>query len=215
MQKQKLLKSHNVIIITIRVEIVVAPSTNLIKCGILIGSTIILDSGSSGVSTRRNMSRSFALSITTIRVVGTPQIVFTNLIITTHVNKTTNRPLMNSMATRRYKNADATNPRKGYQEPSVITTQILDHRDGHSVRPNRVALKYLDFKKDVDPDVHVRMFNFVVKENVETSEKYIINVFNYMLRDITLNWCRNYMSKLLDYIVLEFTQAFCKCHQKI
>jgi hypothetical protein len=59
------------------------------------------------------------------------------------------------------------------------------------------------------------MFNSIIKENVETSEKYIINVFNYMLRDITSNWCRNYMSKLLDYIVLEFTQAFCKCHRKI
>jgi len=148
--KTEVTKSHNVIIITIRVEIVVTLSTNLIKCGILIGSTIILDSGSSGVSTRRNLSRSFALSITTIRVVRTPQIMFTNLIITTHVNKITDRPPMNSMATRRCKNADATNPRKGYQEPSIITAQILDHKDGHSVRPNRVALKYLDFKKDVD-----------------------------------------------------------------
>ncbi len=47
-----------------------------------------------------------------------------------------------------------------------------------------VALKYLDFRKDVDPDVHVRTFNSIVKENVKASEKYIINVFNYTLRNI-------------------------------
>jgi hypothetical protein len=50
-----------------------------------------------------------------------------------------------------------------------------------------VALKYLDFKKDVDLDAHVKVLNFVVKTNVETFEKYIINVFIYMLRDITLD----------------------------
>jgi hypothetical protein len=56
-----------------------------------------------------------------------------------------------------------------------------------------VALKYPDFKKDVDPDAHVKVLNFVVKKNVETFEKNIINVFVYMLRDITLDWCHNYM----------------------
>jgi hypothetical protein len=41
--------------------------------------------------------------------------------------------------------------------------------------------KYLDFKKYVDPNVHVKMFNFAMKVNVETSKKYIINAFRYML----------------------------------
>jgi hypothetical protein len=34
------------------------------------------------------------------------------------------------------------------------------------------------------------------KTNVETSKKYIINAFSYMLIDATSNWCHNYMSKL-------------------
>jgi plasmid replication initiation protein len=55
------------------------------------------------------------------------------------------------------------------------------------VRPNKVALKYPDLKKDVDLDVHVRMFNFIVKANEKTFEVYIINAFNYMLRDIGLD----------------------------
>jgi len=50
-----------------------------------------------------------------------------------------------------------------------------------------VALKYHDFKKFVDPYGHVKMFNSVMKANVETFEKYIINLFNYMLKNTTSN----------------------------
>jgi hypothetical protein len=78
-----------------------------------------------------------------------------------------------------------------------------------------VILKYLDFKKSVDLDVHVRMFNYVVKKNAETSEEYIINVFSYTLRDTTSNWCHKYMSRYPNYIFSKFIHAFCKCHQKI
>jgi hypothetical protein len=49
------------------------------------------------------------------------------------------------------------------------------------VRPNIVTLKYLDLKKNVDPTVHVKMFNYVVKVNAKTSEKHIINAFRYTL----------------------------------
>ncbi len=58
-------------------------------------------------------------------------------------------------------------------------------------------------------DVHIKVFNFVVKANAESFEEYIINVFNYMLKDTTLDWCHNYMSKFPNYIYLKFTQAFC------
>jgi hypothetical protein len=44
-----------------------------------------------------------------------------------------------------------------------------------------IAVKYLDFKKNVDPNVHLKMFNFVIKENAETSKEYTINAFSYML----------------------------------
>ncbi len=59
------------------------------------------------------------------------------------------------------------------------------------------------------------MFNFVVKANVKTYEKYIINAFNYLLRDTTLNWCHNYMSKFPNGTFSKLTQPFCKRHQKI
>ncbi len=70
---------------------------------------------------------------------------------------------------------------------------ILDHKDGHYVRPNMVAFKYPDFKKDVDPNVPVKVFNSLVKVNVETFEEYIINAFNYTVKDTTSNRCHNYM----------------------
>ncbi len=81
----------------------------------------------------------------------------------------------------RYKSVNVVNPRRGYEKPYIVTTLILDHRDGHYVRPNKVTIKYHDFKKDVDLDAHVRVFNSIVKVNAKISKKYIINVFSYML----------------------------------
>ncbi len=68
-----------------------------------------------------------------------------------------------------------------------VIAQIPNHKDGHSVMLNKVAFKSPNFKKTIDPNVHVKMFNFIVKANVETSKKYIINMFSYKLRNITLN----------------------------
>jgi hypothetical protein len=113
--------------------------------------------------------------------------MFTNSLMIIRVNKTTNWPVMNSMAIGRYKNTNATNPKGGYWKPYVVTTQIPDHRDGQFVRPNKVAFEYLDFKKEVNPNAHVRVFNFAMKANVKTSKEYIINVFNYMLRNTSSN----------------------------
>jgi len=90
---------------------------------------------------------------------------------------------MSSMVIGRYKNENATNPRGGYWKPYVVTTPIFDHRDGHYVRPNKVVLKYPNFKKNVDLNAHVKVFNFIVKANVEIFEEYIINVFSHTLRD--------------------------------
>jgi hypothetical protein len=80
--------------------------------------------------------------------------------------------LMSSMFVRGYKSVDVVHPRGGYWEPFAIIAPILDHKVGHYVRPNMVTFKYHDFKKDVDLDVHVRVFNFVVKANVHFWRAY-------------------------------------------
>jgi len=96
---------------------------------------------------KKELSGSSTLPTTTIGVVGTSQMVFTNLIMTTRVNRIVDQPPMSSMAIKRYKSANAMNLRRGYRKPYVVSAPILDLRDGHYVRPNKVALKYLDFKK--------------------------------------------------------------------
>jgi hypothetical protein len=94
---------------------------------------------------------------------------------------------MKSMVVGGCKNADVMHSKGGYWKPIVVIASIFDHRNGHYVRPNRVALKYPNFKKDVNPYAHVRVFNFVVKTNAKTSEEYIIYVFSYTLKDKTLD----------------------------
>jgi hypothetical protein len=94
---------------------------------------------------------------------------------------------MSSMATRRYKSADVVHLRGGYQEPIIVIAPIFNHRNGHYVKPNMVALKYPDFKKDVNLDAHVKLFNSTIKVNAKTFEMYIINAFSYTLRDTTLD----------------------------
>jgi hypothetical protein len=47
---------------------------------------------------------------------------------------------MNSIDVKGYKNIDVKNSKGRHYEPSFITHGIPDHRNGHFVRPNRVAL---------------------------------------------------------------------------
>jgi len=96
---------------------------------------------------RRKLSGSMTLPTATTRVVGTPQMVFTNPIMTTHVNRIENRPPMNSMATGRYRNVDVVNPKGGYQKPFILIIPNFYHRIGHYVKPNKVALSILISKK--------------------------------------------------------------------
>jgi hypothetical protein len=102
-------------ITTRRVETIVTLNMDVIKRGILIRSTVKLGSGLGGILVTRNLSRSLALPMANIGVVGTPHMVFTNPITIIHVNKTIDRPLMNSIVVGEYKSVDATNPRSEYQ----------------------------------------------------------------------------------------------------
>jgi hypothetical protein len=207
-------QSFDVGITTTRVETVVMPNIDVVRKGVLIVSIAKLGSGLSEVLVGRNLSQSLRLLTATTRVVGIPQMVFTYPIMTTHGNKTADQPLMSSMVIGRYISVDVMHPKRGYQKPFAITTPTLDHRDGHYVKPNRVAVNYPNYKKHADPNGHVRMFNFVVKVNVETFEKFIINAFNYTLKDMISDWCHNYMLKFPDYCFLELHMQFANVIKK-
>jgi hypothetical protein len=119
---------------------------------------------------------------------------------------------MNSKVVGRYKSTNVEDAKRGYWEPSIINLKNSNRINGHFVRPNKVVFKYLDFKKNVDPNVHVKVFNFVVNTNVESFEKYIINAYNNIFRDTTSNWCHNYMSIFPNCMFSKVTHAFCKRH---
>jgi hypothetical protein len=67
-----------------------------------------LGSGLGGVLARRKLSGSTTLPIAIIGFVESLQMVFTNSIMTTHVNRIAYRPLMSPMAIGRYKSANVT-----------------------------------------------------------------------------------------------------------
>jgi len=50
-----------------------------------------------------------------------------------------------------------------------------------------LAFNYHDFKKNKNPNVHVKVFNSAIKTNAKSFEEYIITTFNYTLRDTTLD----------------------------
>jgi len=69
-----------------------------------------LGRGLGRVSIRRNLNRISKILSTTTKVVGTPQMVFTNPIMITHLKKTTNQQLVNLVVVGGYKSTDAENP---------------------------------------------------------------------------------------------------------
>jgi hypothetical protein len=183
------------------VETIVEPNIKLIRKGIIIRFATKLGSELGGISARRNLSRSLMLPIPITRVVGIPEMVFTNQIMTFHGNNIVNPILMNLMAVRGCRSVDDVHSKGGFREPIVVMAPISYQKDSHYVKLNSSIIKYLNFFLNVDPNVHVKVFNFIVKINVETFEKYIINAFSYTLKDMTLDWCHNYMSKFLNYTI--------------
>jgi hypothetical protein len=101
----EVIQSLNAIITTIRVHMVVAPSTNVARKGVVIEYAINLGCGSNGFSIVRSLNKSSKLPTANTRVVGTPQMVFTNPIMITHVHKTTDRPPM-SLTVKRYRSTN-------------------------------------------------------------------------------------------------------------
>jgi hypothetical protein len=82
-------QSFNVIITTTRVETIIVPNMNVVRREVVIGFATNLSHESCEFLARRNLNRNSRLIIAKIRVVGTPQMVFTNPIMTktlgTHV----------------------------------------------------------------------------------------------------------------------------------
>jgi hypothetical protein len=60
-------------------------------------------------------------------------------------------------------------------------------------RPYYRPFNYLEYVKDSNPNVHVRVFKVAIKANNETDDAEIVNMFNFTLKDIMFDWCNNYL----------------------
>jgi hypothetical protein len=68
----KVIQPFNFVIPTTRVETIVAPNTNYVRGGVLIGYAMNLGCGFEGVLEGNFLSRSFELPTIITRIVGTP-----------------------------------------------------------------------------------------------------------------------------------------------
>ncbi len=67
--------------------------------------------------------------------------------------------------------------------------------------------------KDIDLDVHIRVFKKAIRANGETMEVDIINLFGFTLQNNILKWGENFVQDHPNCIFDELERAFCKCLQ--
>jgi hypothetical protein len=54
--------------------------------------------------------------------------------------------------------------------------------------PYHWPLNYLEYVKDFDLNVHVKIFKVAIITNSETNDAKNVNLFNFTLRDTILDW---------------------------
>jgi hypothetical protein len=60
-------------------------------------------------------------------------------------------------------------------------------------------LQYPTYVKDIDLDVHIRVFKKAIKVNGETVKVDIINMFGFTFKDNIYEWGENYVQDHLNY----------------
>jgi hypothetical protein len=64
--------------------------------------------------------------------------------------------------------------------------------------------------KDIDPDVHIRVFKKVIIANGETVEDDIIKLISFILQDNIPKWGKKFAQDHPNCTFEELEQAFCK-----
>jgi hypothetical protein len=73
-----------------------------------------------------------------------------------------------------------------------------------------MKLQYPTYIKDIDLDVHIRVFKKAIKANGETTEVDIINLFGFTFRDNICKCGENYVQDHPNCAFEELEQTFCK-----
>jgi hypothetical protein len=59
--------------------------------------------------------------------------------------------------------------------------------------PFFLPFNYLEYVKDYNPNVHVRVFKVASRANSEIDDAKVVHLFIFTLENIVCNWCNNYM----------------------
>jgi hypothetical protein len=73
-----------------------------------------------------------------------------------------------------------------------------------------MKLQYPTYLKDIDSDVHIRVFKKGIETNGEMGEADIINLFGFTLRDNIFEWGKNYLQNHPNCTFKKLEQTFCK-----
>ncbi len=71
-------------------------------------------------------------------------------------------------------------------------------------------LEYPTYVKDIDPDVHIKVFKKAIKSNGEIMEVDIINLFGFTFKDNIFEWGENFVQNHPNCIFEKLEQTFCK-----
>jgi len=55
------------------------------------------------------------------------------------------------------------------------------------------AIQYPTYVKDIDHDVHIKIFKNAIRANGKTMEVNIINLFGFILHDNISKWGKNFV----------------------
>jgi hypothetical protein len=70
---------------------------------------------------------------------------------------------------------------------------VVQHVSKPTTKLPYKELQYPTYVKDINPNVHIKIFKKAIKANGETMEVDIINMFGFTFRDSISEWGENYV----------------------
>jgi len=77
--------------------------------------------------------------------------------------------------------------------PPWYQPTIMQHVSKPTTKLTYRKLQYPTYVKDIDLDVHIKVFKKAIKANGDTVETNIINLFGFTFKDSIFEWGENYV----------------------
>ncbi len=92
----------------------------------------------------------------------------------------------------------------------VFTTHVVQPMSELTTKLPYRKPQYPTYVKDIELDVHIKVFKKAIKVNGEIVESDIINMYGFTLQSNIFEWEENYVQDHLNCTFDELEQAFCK-----